>query len=161
VDALMRISFRTKSDATRGITPEQNIRDFRSMRAAISACRNWKLCPCLLALDSGRITGNPRSHLFAHRISTGKRACNPVLRIMLRLTPRIAPMLPNLRTWAPCWVICLIKSQAIWADLSRFFRVGHLMMAGFGRQLASRANSVNDIAVIVSGFDSHRPLHKP
>src|ERR1700730_3947010 len=43
VDALMRISFRTKSDATRGIAAEQNIRDFRPMSAAMSACRNWKL----------------------------------------------------------------------------------------------------------------------
>ena len=57
-----------------------------------------------------------------------------VLRIMLRLTPRIAQTLPNLRTWAPCCVICFIKSPAIRADLSRFFRVGHPIMAGFGRQ---------------------------
>src|ERR1700688_3127180 len=57
-----------------------------------------------------------------------------VLRIMLRLTPRIAQTLPNLRTWAPCCVICLIKSPAIRADLSRFFRVGHPIMDGFGRQ---------------------------
>ena len=34
VDALMRISFRTESDATRGITAEQNIRDFRLMSAS-------------------------------------------------------------------------------------------------------------------------------
>ena len=84
-----------------------------------------------------------------------------VLRIMLRLTPRIAQTLPNLRTWAPCCVICFIKSPAIRADLSRFFRVGHPIMAGFGRQLARIANSVSNIATIVSGFDSHRPLHKP
>src|SRR2546423_15288302 len=45
VDALMRISFRTESDATRGITAEQNIRGFRPMSAAMSACRNSKLCP--------------------------------------------------------------------------------------------------------------------
>jgi hypothetical protein len=51
VDALMRISIQTESDATRGITAEQNIRGFRPMSAAISTCRNWKLCPCLLALD--------------------------------------------------------------------------------------------------------------
>jgi hypothetical protein len=37
---------------------------------------------------------------------------------MLRLTPRITQMLPNLRTWAPCCIICLIKSPAIRADLS-------------------------------------------
>src|SRR6266849_4507513 len=58
VDVLMRISFRTESDATRGIIPEQNIRGFRPMSAAMSACRNSKLCPCLLALDCWRITGN-------------------------------------------------------------------------------------------------------
>src|SRR5712671_6643060 len=39
VDALMRFSFRTESDATRGITAEQNIRGFRPMSAAMSACR--------------------------------------------------------------------------------------------------------------------------
>src|ERR1700730_10220711 len=77
---------------------------------------------------------------------------------MLRLTPRITQTLTNLRTWAPCCVICLIKSPAIRADLSRFFRVGHPIMAGFGRRLARIANSVSNIAVIVSGFDSHRPL---
>src|SRR6267143_900941 len=59
VDVLMRISFRTESDATRDNTAEQNIRGFRPMSAAISACRNLKLCPCLLALDCWRITGNP------------------------------------------------------------------------------------------------------
>src|SRR6266478_7978328 len=47
---------RTESDATRGITAEQNIRGFRPMSAAMSACRNWKLCPCLLALDRGWVT---------------------------------------------------------------------------------------------------------
>src|SRR6266481_2644636 len=52
----MRISFRTESDATRGNTAEQNIRGFRPMSAAMSACRNSKLCPCLLALDCWRIT---------------------------------------------------------------------------------------------------------
>jgi hypothetical protein len=31
-------------------------------------------------------------------------------------------------------------------------------MAGFGRQLARIAHSVGNIAVIVSGFDSQRPL---
>jgi hypothetical protein len=46
-DALMRISIQTESDATRGITAEQNIRGFRPMSAAMSACRNWKLCPRL------------------------------------------------------------------------------------------------------------------
>src|ERR1700682_437756 len=35
----MRISFRTESDVTRGITAEQNIRGFRPMSAAMSACR--------------------------------------------------------------------------------------------------------------------------
>src|SRR6266849_6401278 len=59
VDVLMRISFRTESDATRGIIPEQNIRGFRPMSAAMSACRNSKLCPCLLALDCWRITDYP------------------------------------------------------------------------------------------------------
>jgi hypothetical protein len=59
VDVLMRISFRTESDATRGIIPEQNIRGFRPVSAAMSACRNSKLCPCLLALDCWRITGKP------------------------------------------------------------------------------------------------------
>ena len=38
-DVLMRISFRTESDATRGNTAEQYMR-FRPMSAAISACRN-------------------------------------------------------------------------------------------------------------------------
>ena len=56
VDVLM-ISFRTESDATRDNTAEQNIRGFRPMSAAISACRNLKLCPCLLALDCWRVTG--------------------------------------------------------------------------------------------------------
>src|SRR5438105_4620270 len=45
----MRISIQTESHATRGITAEQNIRGFRPISAAISACRNWKLCPRLLA----------------------------------------------------------------------------------------------------------------
>jgi hypothetical protein len=35
VDALMRISIQTESDATRGITAEQNIRGFCLMSAAI------------------------------------------------------------------------------------------------------------------------------
>src|SRR6266403_6028476 len=39
------ISFRPESDATRGNTAEQNIRGFRPMSAAMSACRNSKLCP--------------------------------------------------------------------------------------------------------------------
>lgn len=39
MDALMRISFRPESDATRGNTAEQYTR-FRPMGAAISACRN-------------------------------------------------------------------------------------------------------------------------
>src|SRR6267154_1784201 len=39
VDALMRLSFRNESDATRGITAGQNIRGFRPMSAAMSACR--------------------------------------------------------------------------------------------------------------------------
>src|SRR6267378_4109805 len=39
VDALMRLSFRNESDATRGITAEQNIRAFRPMSAGMSACR--------------------------------------------------------------------------------------------------------------------------
>src|SRR4030088_1156708 len=59
VDVLMRISFRTESDATRDNTAEQNIRGFRPMSAAMSACRNLKLCPCLLALDCWRITAYP------------------------------------------------------------------------------------------------------
>ena len=37
VDVLMRISFRTESDATLGNTAEQNIRGFRPMSAAMSA----------------------------------------------------------------------------------------------------------------------------
>src|SRR5882724_6012865 len=40
----MRISFQTESDATRGVTAEQNIHGFRRMSAAMLACRNWKLC---------------------------------------------------------------------------------------------------------------------
>ena len=39
------------ADATRGIAAEQNIRGFRPMSGAMSGCPNWKLCPCLLALD--------------------------------------------------------------------------------------------------------------
>ena len=58
------------------------------------------------------------------------------------------------------YVFCLVASAAIRADLLRFIRVGHSIMDGFGRQMASIANSLNNIAGIVSGFDSHRPLHK-
>jgi hypothetical protein len=41
------------------LAAQQNIRGIRPMSAAMSACRNWKLCPRFLALDSGRITDNP------------------------------------------------------------------------------------------------------
>src|SRR5438552_5358358 len=54
----MMISFRTESGAMRCIAAEQNIRAFRPISAAMSACRNWRLCPCLPALDCWRITGN-------------------------------------------------------------------------------------------------------
>jgi len=61
---------RTESDVTRGITAEQNIRGFRRMSAAMSACRNAKLCPCLLALDCWRITSKPHLGRFRQALLT-------------------------------------------------------------------------------------------
>src|SRR5258708_9895885 len=55
----MRISFRTESDATQGITAKHNTLGFPPTHSAMSACSNSKLCPCLLALDCWRITGHP------------------------------------------------------------------------------------------------------
>jgi hypothetical protein len=43
---LMRISFRTESDATRGNTAEQNTRGFRPMSAAMSACHYTQTPVC-------------------------------------------------------------------------------------------------------------------
>jgi hypothetical protein len=43
--------------------------------------------------------------------------------------------LPNIRTWAPSSVFCLVTSGAIRAALSPFFRIGRSIMDGFGRQL--------------------------
>ena len=57
-DVLMRISFRAEADATRGNTAEHYRRGFRPMSAAMSACRNSKLCPCLLATIPERIKSN-------------------------------------------------------------------------------------------------------
>jgi hypothetical protein len=70
----------------------------------------------------------------------------------------VAVTLPNLRTWAHCCVFCLIKLPGIWADLSRFFRVGHPIMAGFGRQSARITNNLSNIARIAAGFDSQSQL---
>jgi hypothetical protein len=45
------------------------------MRTALSTCRNWKLCPRLLALDGGRITGKQEvSSLQSGSSSPGKRS---------------------------------------------------------------------------------------
>src|SRR5260370_18115631 len=69
---LCMISFRTESDATRGNTAEQNIRGFRPMSAAMSACRNSKLCPDLSLAGPNRNAVCPPvtvgdAHLFLSR----------------------------------------------------------------------------------------------
>src|ERR1700730_14389520 len=53
----MRISFRTESDATRGITAEQNIRDFRLMSASRLVFTSPSLTRC--AFDRHRGSGCP------------------------------------------------------------------------------------------------------
>src|SRR5260370_7552191 len=107
------------------------------------ACNDWSSqLPC------GRVGNYPATGLWE------STATDPWLR-------ESKQTLPNLRTWAPCCVLCLITSAAIRADLTRVFRVGHSIMDGFGRQLAGISNTLSNIAAIGSGFDSHRPLHKP
>src|SRR5713226_3953670 len=107
------------------------------------ACNDWSSqLPC------GRVGNYPATGLWE------STATDPWLR-------ESKQTLPNLRTWAPCCVLCLITSAAIRADLIRVFRVGHSIMDGFRRQLAGIPNTLINIAKIVSGFDSHRPLHKP
>ncbi len=55
-------------------------------------------------------------------------------------------------------VFCLVAPPAIRTALSRFLCLGHSIMDGFGRQMASIANRLRNVSGIVSGFDPHRPL---
>jgi hypothetical protein len=80
---------------------------------------------------------------------------------MLRLTPRIAQTLLNTRTWAPSFRLLSHSHQQLFEIFYRGFFAGDSIMDGFERELAGIANSLSDIAEIVSRCDSYRPLQKP
>ena len=51
VDALISSPFELNRIRREALQQNMNIRGFRLVSAAMSACRNRKLCPCLLTLD--------------------------------------------------------------------------------------------------------------
>jgi len=75
VDALMRISFRTEWDATRGITPEQNIRGFRPNECCDVGLSELEAMSVLGGPRLRAGDGEPGSYQLAGRVST-ERICD-------------------------------------------------------------------------------------